>query len=281
MEIARTTRASNKTQLALSLGISRSSLYYQPKRPAIDAELQCQVEAVMVDHPAYGHKRIALELQFNKKRVLRIMRKFHLKPFRRRARLPYKPEDQNKPITKFSNLVKFFCPIRPNIVWATDFTYIRFQERFIYLATVIDVFTREIVGWHIARFHNQQLVIGALLNAFVRNKTKPIYHHSDQGAEYESIEYLKMLEDNNIIISMSAKSSPWENPFQESFYSHFKVELADTDRFETLGELMENIHQAIYYYNNRRIHTALKTSPVKFREQYWKNLYIIKHRQSV
>lgn len=274
MEVARTTKVNSKTKLAKTLGVSRSSLYYQPKRPLIDNELKCQIEAVMTDNQAYGHKRIADALKFNKKRVLRIMRKFGLKPFRRRAKYPPKPEDQNKPPAKFGNLIKGFCPIRPNVVWATDFTYIRFHERFIYLATVIDVFTREIVGWNISRFHNQQLVVGALLNAMANTMAKPIYHHSDQGAEYESIEYIELLKSKGVIISMSAKASPWENPFQESFYSQFKVELADVNRFELLGELVENIYQTIYYYNMDRIHTALRTSPVKFREQYLKNLLL-------
>lgn len=274
MEVARTAKVNSKTQLAKTLGVSRSSLYYQPKRTLIDNELKCQVEAVMVSYPAYGHRRIAWELKFNKKRILRIMRKFGLKPFRRRAKYPPKPEDQNRPPAKFENLIKGFCPIRPNVVWATDFTYISFQGRFIYLATVIDVFTREIIGWNISRFHNQQLVVGALLNAMANTKAKSIYHHSDQGAEYESIEYIELLQDNGIIISMSAKASPWENPFQESYYSQFKVELADVNRFELLGELVENIYQTIYDYNMTRIHTALKTSPVKFKEQYLKNLLL-------
>ena len=124
-----------KTELAASLGVSRSSLYYQPKRPTLDLELKAQIESVMVSYPSYGHKRVALELKLNKKRIRRVMKKFNLKPFRRRPKRPYKKDDLNKSPTKYQNLIKGFCPIRPNVVWVSDFTYIEFQGRFIYLAT--------------------------------------------------------------------------------------------------------------------------------------------------
>jgi len=107
------------------------------------------------------------------------MKKFNLKPFKRRGKYPFKPEDQNKPVTVFSNQIKTFCPIKPNIVWATDFTYINFQGRFIYLATVIDIYTREILGWHISKSHHQSLVIGALRHALGKTKTRPLYHHQN------------------------------------------------------------------------------------------------------
>lgn len=116
-----------KTALALKLGVSRSSLYYQHKRPAIDEEVRRQIEAVLASHPAYGHKRIALALKLNKKRILRVMKKFDLKPYRRR-RTPRKLADEGKPATRYQNLIKNFCPIRQDIVWVSDFTYIKFHE---------------------------------------------------------------------------------------------------------------------------------------------------------
>lgn len=257
-----------KTELAASLGVSRSSLYYQAKRPSLDLELKSQIESVMVDNPSYGHKRVAMELKLNKKRILRVMKKFKLKPFRRRTRKPTKKDDLNKPPTKYLNLIKNFCPTRPNIVWVADFTYIEFQGRFIYLATVMDLFTREIIGWNISRFHNKELVMGALLNALANSNSPPIYIHSDQGSEYDSNAYIGLCETNNIQVSMSRKACPGENAFQESFYSTFKVDLGRADRFDTLGELVEALHLQIHRYNNKRIHTKLKMSPRQFREQY-------------
>lgn len=260
----------SKTELAKKLGVSRSSLYYIHKRPAIDLETKLQIEAVQTGNPAYGHKRIALELKLNKKRILRVMKKFNLKPYRRRPSKPQKPDDLNKLPSPHKNLIEDFCPITPNHVWVSDFTYLKFQEKFVYLATTMDLYTRVIVGWNISRFHNQELVLGALNDAFAKQKTKPDYHHSDQGSEYDSQQYLGTCERMEISISMSRKGHPWENGFQESFYSNFKIDLGRTDQFESLGELVEAIHLQLNYYNNRRIHTTLKMSPANFKKEYYK-----------
>lgn len=256
-----------KTELAKRLGVSRSSLYYQHKRPKIDLEVKNQIEAVLTDNPAYGHKRIALELKLNKKRILRVMKKFGIKPYRKRKK-PRKRGDENKPSTRYKNLIENFCPIIPGFVWVSDFTYIRFRDKFIYLATIMDVFTREIVGWNISRFHNQELVIGAMEHALSNPGHRvPVYLHSDQGSEYEAQAYTNIAQKLKIKVSMSRKSSPWENAHQESFYSQFKVDLGDPARFDILGELIEEIHQTVDYYNHRRIHSSLKMTPAKFRKQ--------------
>lgn len=255
------------TERAQSLGVSRSSLYYEPKLPAKDQTLKTHIEAVLADNPSYGHKRIALELGLNKKRILRVMKLFGIKPYRRRIK-PDKRDDHDKAPSQHQNLIKYFCPIRPNVVWAVDFTYMWFNGSFIYLATIIDVYTRKIIGWHLSRSHDRFLVMAALTQAMANARAIPLYHHSDQGSEYESDEYQAMLNQNTIRISMSRKSSPWENSFQESFYSQFKVDLGHINRFETLGELTEAINQQIHYYNTKRIHLSLKMPPVKFEANY-------------
>lgn len=254
-----------KTTIAKKLGVSRGMLYYKHKMPTNDEVLREQIERVLQDNPSYGHKRIALELKLNKKRVLRVMKKFHLMPTRRRSRRFTKPDDLDKPEARYINLIENLCPIRPNIVWVGDFTHIRFQDNWVYLATVMDIYSREIIGWHLATNHQKELIIEAFLDAVDRRRTVPVYFHSDQGSEYESDEYLSLLENQGIIISMSRKSSPWENGYQESFYSHFKLDLGPTNHYQDLGELIEKIAQTIHYYNNQRIHTKLKTAPVKFR----------------
>jgi len=255
-----------KSELARSLGLSRSSLYYRPKRPLIDEEIRRQIEAVLSDNPSYGHKRIALALKLNRKRILRVMKKFGLKPYKRRVRRSTREEDQDKPATRYANLIKDLKPVRPGQIWVSDFTYLRYQERFIYLATIMDLFTREIVGWNVSRFHNGELVLGALEMA-LKTHQPPVYLHSDQGSEYESQEYTAMAEKLGIKISMSQKSSPWENAYQESFYSQFKLELGRTNRFGSLGELVEEISQQLVYYNTERIHTSLKMSPLDFKRK--------------
>jgi len=262
-----------KKTLAMKLGVSRSSLYYQRKRPTADQELKVRIEMVLKVHPFYGHRRIAIELGSNKKRIRRVMKLFGLQPISRRKR-PKKEEDEGKPASEHLNLIKGLCPIRPDVVWVSDFTYIPYQGGFIYLATIMDLFSREIIGWHVSRYHDAQLVLDALKHAVGHAIHRlPVYLHSDQGSEYESHSYARIVAHLGIKFSASAKASPWQNGYQESFYSQFKLELGDPGRFEQFGQLIEAIHQQIRYYNYDRIHTALKKSPVQFYNSYQSRLF--------
>ncbi len=132
---------------------------------------------------------------------------------------------------------------------------------------MIDVFTREIVGVNILRYHNRFLVIGALEDGLKTYGTPDIVH-SDQGSEYDSADFVRLVHSLGAQLSMSAKGAPWQNGYKESFYSHFKAEAGDLDRFDTLGELVEFIYQHIYYYNHRRIHSALKMPPAEWRTRH-------------
>jgi transposase InsO family protein len=259
--------AISKLDLAKSLGLSISSLYYQPKRPAIDTEVKLQIESVMADHPAYGHKRIAISLKLNKKRILRVMKKYGLKPYRRKAKNWLKKADLGKPATQYDNLIKDLKITHPNQVWVTDFTYIKFHGKFIYLATVMDLYTRQIVGFNLSRFHNRFLVVGAVLDALEKHNP-PEFIHSDQGSEYDSRDYTDLIEHLKIKLSMSRKGSPWENGYQESFFGHLKAESGDLNRFETEGELLEELYRMVYYYNHQRIHTKLKMTPHQYHQNY-------------
>lgn len=261
----------NKTKLAKELGVSRSSLYYRRKREEIDLEVKRQIEAVMVDHKDYGHKRIALHLKMGHNRIRRVMKKYGLKPYRRRAKRFVKKKDLGKPPSGIPNLLqplldsKFL--IKPNQVWSMDFTYIRFQGKFIYLATIIDLFTREIVGINISRFHNRFLVVGALEDAVIHYGAPEIVH-CDQGSEYNSVDFIAFVKIIGAKISMSEKASPWQNGHQESFFGHFKLEAGDLNRFQSLGELIEYIYQQVYYYNHERIHSVLKMTPSQKRKRH-------------
>ncbi len=255
----------SKTELAKQLGISRQSLYYQPKMPAKDLALKAKIEKVMSDNKAYGHQRVAFALDINHKRAGRVMKLFGLKPQRRR-KAPFKPQDQNQAPATIPNLIQGIIIETPNKVWVSDFTYLPFFGRFIYLATIEDVFTRQIVGWAISTRHNTDLIVEALLNA-LRDNTAPEIHHSDQGNEYQSDYYLNLLQSFSIKPSMSEKASPWQNGYKESFYSGFKLELGHPECYPTLGELIEAVACQIYYYNNQRIHTALKCPPAVFAQR--------------
>lgn len=259
---------STKTALAKKLGIARSSLYYKPKKPPADEVLKTKITAVMTEHPAYGHRRIALTLHMNKKPICRIMRLHGLKPKLRRRSHPVKPDDQKRQETQVINILKLLCPIKPNVVWAGDFTYLWFMGRFWYVATVIDVYTREIVGWHIANHHTTALISEAFKDAIQRTGQTPHWFHSDQGSEYVSGVYGLLLKAYDVIPSQSKKASPWQNGYQESFYSNFKLELGKPQRFKQIGELIEAVHQQLAYYNTRRIHTTLRMPPLEFKHKY-------------
>jgi len=265
MAINQTAPAKSKKELAKELGISRQSLYYKPKLPEKDLRLKAEIDRVMAKHKAYGHKRLAIELKINKKRVLRVMKLFGLKPQRRRKK-PEKSEDLGQAPMAIPNLVQGIIIDAPNQVWVSDFTYLPYYGRFIYLATLEDVFTRQVVGWEVSIRHNTDLVTQALLNA-LEYYPAPRIAHSDQGNEYRSQKYLNLLKSFDIQPSMSEKASPWQNGYKESFYSDFKLELGHPECYPTLGELIEAMAQQIYYYNNQRIHTALKCPPAVFAQR--------------
>jgi putative transposase len=256
----------SKKQLAKELGVSRQSLYYKPKLPVKDLTLKSEIEKVMIKNKCYGHKRISDALGINKKRIRRVMKLFGLKPIRTR-KPPFKPNDKNQAPMTIPNLIQGIIIDAPHFVWASDFTYLPFFGIFVYLATVEDIFTRQIVGWAVSIKHDANLVIDALLNALSKYPA-PCILHSDQGSEYRSIKYQSTLLVSGIKPSMSKKASPWQNGYQESFYSEFKLELGHPECYGTLGELIEAIAQQIYYYNHERIHTALKCPPAVFALKY-------------
>lgn len=256
--------STNKTKLAAELGISRSSLYYHPKQPGKDNQLKDQILDVLAANPAYGYRRVSIALGVNKKRVQRVMQLHQIKPYKRKARWR-KRQDERVAATRYKNLIKGKNTPSPGQVYVGDFTYIKHFSKYIYLATYMDIATREIVGWDVSNKHTNDLIINALTESIVV-KGKPEVVHTDQGSEYRSQEYISLVEGLGIQLSMSKKGSPWENGYQESFYNNFKTELGlEFERFSTTGELIEGIHQTIHYYNNYRIHSRLKMPPAKYR----------------
>ena len=264
-----------KQQLAARLGLSRASLYYRPKLPDKDWQLKIAIEQVLHDNPSYGHKRIAPELKVNKKRVRRVMKLYGLKPYRRRGRRPKKKRDLGQLVAPFENLlVQLPYPDRPGLIWVSDFTHIAFRGRWVYLATIMDLYSREVVGWAVFTAHSVQLVVLALIDALEKQPAGLVLH-SDQGTEYKSKVYANLAQRAGIKISMSHKASPWENGYQESFYSQLKVDLGDTNRYDSLGELTAAIYRHIHYYNTKRIHTALKMPPRAFAQRRRDQLSLI------
>ncbi|MBI2278936.1 MAG: IS3 family transposase [Candidatus Brennerbacteria bacterium] len=254
--------------LARELGISRASLYYVSKQSPKDWALKERISAILQEHPSCGFRRVALELRINKKRAQRVMRIFGMRAHRRRGR---KPRKTGLASILYPNLLSTNYPRGLNDIWVADFTYIPYRGKFLYLATVMDLFAREIVGAAVMANHSVPLVLQALFAATLHHP-RPDVFHSDNGREYGATIFTRALTELGIAISRSAKASPWQNGYQESFYSQFKVDLGDPERFKTLGELVYEIHRLIWDYNHRRIHSVLKMPPKLFANRYQKLL---------
>lgn len=257
----------NKSQLARELGVSRSSLYYKRKLPEKDERLRREIEALMQENPGYGSPRVAIALGINRKRAARVMRKYGLKPARR-SKMPRKREDEGRVALEYPCILSRFSPSVPDLVWASDFTFISYGGEFIYLCTVIDVFTGEVLGFNISRTHDAGFVRLAIERAIKRTGTLPEWFHSDQGSEYASSTVCSWLESQGVKISMNPKGSPWCNGSQESFFGRFKVEFGDFGRFDTLAELLEELYSQLHYFSNVRIKTRLKMAPAQFRQKW-------------
>lgn len=259
----KTKKDGNKTVLAKSLGVSRSSLYYVSKKEKKDWLLRTKIEAVLREHPAYGSRRIAQTFHLNRKGIQRVMRCFGMKPYRRRGR---KWRKKKRISVLCPNLLATTMPSYAHHVWAADFTELMWKKRMVYVATVIDIYTREIVGISVALRKGAILTIQAVWNALLRHPRPDIFH-SDNGTEYTAESFMSLLLNLSIRISRSHPGCPWENGYQESFYGKFKIDLGDPHRFETLGELVAEIYQTIWAYNHTRIHSALKMPPLVFAEK--------------
>lgn len=253
--------------MARELGISRASLYYKHKLPARDEALRRQIEAVMQANPGYGSPRVALALKINEKRAARAMWKFGLKPARR-SKTPRKRDDEGRAPLSHPNILGRLSPIAPNVVWASDFTFISYKGEFVYLCTVIDVFTWEVLGFNISRRHDAGFVRLAIERAIRKAGTLPTWFHSDQGSEYASEEVSTLLSSQGITISMNPKGSPWCNGSQESFFGRYKVEFGDFERFDTYADLLEELYAQLSYFSNVRIKTKLKMAPAEFRQRW-------------
>lgn len=244
------------------MGVSRASLYYRAKRPQKDWALKVRIEEVLRAHPSYGSRRVAQTLGMWRERVRRVMRIYGIKPYRRHGRRYRK----RKVRRAYPNLLMHVMPSYPNHVWATDFTELIFHGTRIYLSTVLDLFTRKLVGVHVAVRKGAALSTETLGNALLR-EGRPTILHSDNGKEYDAKAFTDMLESYGIAISRSAPGCPWENGYQESFYDKFKVDFGDPNRFDSLGELVAAIYRMAWEYNHTRIHSALKMPPSVFAEK--------------
>jgi putative transposase len=250
-------------------GLSRAG-YYRWRLPPlgfpVEMELRDAMQQIALHFPAYGYRRITAELNrrgfaVNHKRVLRLMRQDNLLCLRRKAFVLTTDSRHNLPV--YPNLARDIVPQRVNQLWVADITYIRLRLEFVYLAVLLDAFSRRVIGWALGRTLQAGLAVSALRLALRQRRPQPgLVHHSDRGVQYASLDYTALLQEHKIQISMSRKGNPYDNAACESFMKTLKyeevyrTEYRDLDdAYAQIGEFLERI------YNQQRLHSALGYVP--------------------
>lgn len=259
------------------LNTPRTSLYIKPTKQAARDEIAvAELRTVHEANPYYGVARFAIELQWNHKKARRIRNLAGIVATKRTKKQRTKTDvaEVDAPANVLKQYADFKNNSRPqdgqtyarmteSEAWAQDFTHVWFMGMWVYVATVLELKTRRIVGWSVSLRHDTELVHRAVLDALSKYPPPPILH-SDQGSEYLSYRLRDLCQKVEIKLSCSDKGSPWQNGFKERFYGTLKDELGPTNKFKDLAELYEGIAMTIYYYNHKRIHTSLKMSPAAY-----------------
>ena len=252
------------------MGISRSTFYDRPDVRACDAIVVAEMKAICDEFEAYGYRRIDAELRHrgmvvNAKKVRRLMREHALNPRRRRRFIATTDSNHNYPI--FPDLANKMTPDGPNQLWVADITYIETQEGWLYLAAILDLYSRKIVGWAMSERIDTVLVLKALTMALLhRCPPAKLLFHTDRGVQYASDDYRHALTGAGLIASMSRRGNCYDNATMESFWATLKLELVYRRCFETRAQARTQIFDYIEtFYNRQRAHSALDYhSPVDF-----------------
>src|SRR5581483_6236312 len=246
--------------------VSRAGFYrslHQQEPDLEEMELRSAIQAIVIEHKLrYGYRRVAAELRHrgfmaNHKRVVRLMRLDNLLALRRSAFVA--TTDSDHELLVHLNLASRMQLSGINQLWVADITFVRLQQEFVYVAVILDAYSRKVVGWALDRSLAAQLAITALQNAISsRTPTPGLVHHSDRGIQYASGEYGKLLDKHQIIASMSRLGNPWDNAKCESFMKTLKSEEIDANEYRGIEDLRKNVATFVdVYYNTQRLHSAL------------------------
>ena len=253
--------------------VSRAGFYRlppDPPRPDPDLELRDALQRIALEFPSYGWPRMTAELQrrgwaVNHKRVYRLMREDNLLCLRRRKFVVTTDSAHGLPV--YPNLARTLVVTGLDQLWVADLTYIRLELEFVYLAVILDAFSRRVIGWALDRTLEAELTLQALRMALAqRRPVRGLVHHSDRGVQYASRDYTRLLQDHGLQISMSRKANPWDNAVCESFIKTLKYEEVYRTEYRDLAEARASIGVFLEkVYNQKRLHSALGyLPPVEF-----------------
>lgn len=250
-------------------GVSRAGFYrwrQSPEEVDTDIDLRDEIQQIALEWPSYGWRRVRKELgrrgwMANHKRVRRIMREDNLLCLRRRRFIT--TTDSNHRLPVYPNLAREMAPTGINQLWVADITYIRLETEFVYLAVILDAFSRRVIGWALDRTLEATLAIQALDMALAeRRPAAGLVHHSDQGVQYASTDYTSLLRQHGAVISMSRRGVPYDNAACESFMKTLKYEEVYRQEYRGLTDARHSIERFIEkIYNSKRLHSALDYRP--------------------
>lgn len=240
-----------------------------------DIALRDEIERIILDFSGYGYRRVTHELarrgwHVNHKRGLRIMREESLLcQIKKRFVITTTNSRHGFPV--YPNVLADVTLSAPDQAWVADFTYIRLRSAFVYLACILDAFSRRCVGWHLSREMNTQMTSRALHQAIVERHPQPgLIHHSDRGVQYASHEYIEQLQEIGAQISMSAVGNPYDNAKAESFFKTLKQEEVYLKEYNSFADAEQNLTMFIEkVYNEKRLHSSLGyLPPAEFEAAY-------------